>query len=39
VLRRGTDGRVRAEAALTFPADGTTREHPAAEALVERLCR
>jgi pilus assembly protein CpaF len=39
VLRRGTDGRVRAEPALTFPADGTTREHPAAEALVERLCR
>ena len=39
VLRRGPDGRVRAEPALTFPADGTTREHPAAEALVERLRR
>ena len=37
VLRRGPDGRVRAEPALTFPADGTTREHSAAEALVERL--
>jgi len=37
VLRRGPDGRVRAEPALTFPTDGTTREHPAAEALVERL--
>ncbi len=39
VLRRGPDGRVRAEPALTFPADGTTREHPAAEELVERLRR
>jgi pilus assembly protein CpaF len=39
VLRRGSDGRVRAEPALTFPADGTTREHPAAEELVERLRR
>jgi len=39
VLRRGPDGRVRAEPALTFPADGTTREHSAAEALVERLRR
>jgi len=29
VLRRGPDGRVRAEPALTFPADGTTREHRA----------
>ena len=39
VLRRGPDGRVRAEPALTFLADGTTREHSAAEALVERLRR
>jgi pilus assembly protein CpaF len=39
VLRRGPDGRVHAEPALTFLADGTTREHPAAEALVERLRR
>jgi pilus assembly protein CpaF len=39
VLRRGPDGRVRAEPALTFPADGTTREHRAAEELVERLRR
>ena len=38
-LRRGQDGRVRAEPALTFPADGSTREHPAAEELVERLRR
>ena len=39
VLRRGPSGRVRAEPALTFSADGTTREHPAADRLVERLRR
>jgi pilus assembly protein CpaF len=39
VLRRGSGGRVHADPALTFPADGTTREHPAAEELVERLRR
>ena len=39
VLRRGPSGRVQAEPALTFSADGTTREHPAADRLVERLRR
>lgn len=39
VLRRGPDGRVLAEPALTFAADGTTREHPASRWLVERLRR
>jgi pilus assembly protein CpaF len=39
VLGRGPSGRVRAEPALTFSADGTTREHPAADRLVERLRR
>ena len=39
VLRRGSSGRVLAEPALTFAADGSTQEHPAAESLVERLRR
>ena len=39
VLRRGSSGRVLAEPALTFAADGSTQEHPAAEWLVERLRR
>jgi pilus assembly protein CpaF len=39
VLRRGPAGLVDAEPALTFDADGRTREHPAAEVLLERLRR
>ena len=39
VLRRGPDGRVVAEPAMTFGADGGTREHPGAELLGERLRR
>jgi pilus assembly protein CpaF len=36
-VSRGPDGRVVAEPALSFAADGTTREHPAAAVLVDRL--
>ncbi len=39
VLRRAADGHVVAEPALTFAADGTTQEHPAAALLGERLRR
>jgi pilus assembly protein CpaF len=39
VLRRAADGRVVAEPALTFAADGATQEHPAAALLGERLRR
>ncbi|MEO5710334.1 MAG: TadA family conjugal transfer-associated ATPase [Nocardioidaceae bacterium] len=38
-LRRGQDGLVVAEAALSFGADGRTREHDAASLLVDRLHR
>jgi pilus assembly protein CpaF len=38
-LRRGPDGRVAAEPALSFDADGTTREHAAAALLGDRLRR
>ena len=37
VLSRGHDGMVRAEPAVTFGEDGTSREHPAAETLGARL--
>jgi pilus assembly protein CpaF len=39
VLRRGEHGLVVAEPAVTFPGDGSTREHPGAERLGERLRR
>ena len=39
VLRRGQEGRVVAEPAMSFEADGSTREHPGAELLGERLRR
>ena len=39
VLRRGPDGWVVAEPALSFGADGTTREHDAAALLGDRLRR
>jgi pilus assembly protein CpaF len=39
VLCRGPDGRVVAEPALSFAADGTTQEHAAAALLVDRLRR
>ena len=38
-LRRGAEGRVVAEPALRFAADGSTREHPGAVLLGERLGR
>ena len=39
VMTRGADGRVVAAPAVTFSADGSTREHPAAATLGDRLRR
>ncbi len=39
VLSRGRSGLVSADPAVTFPADGRTIEHPAAEVLQQRLQR
>jgi len=37
VLRRSPSGQVEAQPAVTFAADGTSQEHPAAESLARRL--
>jgi pilus assembly protein CpaF len=37
VLRRSPSGQVEAQPAVTFAADGTSQEHPAAERLARRL--
>ena len=39
ILRREHDGRVVVEPAISFPSNGTTREHPAAALLMERIRR
>ena len=39
VLRRGPDGLVAAEPAVTFDLDGEMRTHPASDVLAGLLCR